>query len=167
MTQDHEKIGRRALICKYWKYKNGMLVSKLSEMFERERYISGLRIVSGGERYRIVSIKMEGCLFILSDQGYDNFAVNPEGDIYVPHFDDSATLGCLVDLVKTAWDDPTIGYYCTKDTKGYDLSEIWIVCSMKNGENGKISEGSSPVDALLGALEAAEYQTVENDLTLN
>lgn len=158
MVKEQEKIGRRALICKHWKFKRGMLVSRLSEIFSNDW---------GVLRYRIISIEVGGRVFILSDGGFDNFGINAEGDIFIPCFDDPATIGCLVDLVKTAWDDPTIGYYCTKDTKGYDLSNTWVVCSAKNVANPKIAEGSSPVDALLGALEAAEYQTVENDLTLN
>ena len=159
MPKDQEKSGRRALICKHWKFKRGMLVSKLSEMFSNDW---------GVLRYRIISVEVEGRVFILSDgHGYDNFAVNVEGDIFIPCFDDPATLGCLVDLVKTAWDDPTIGYYCVKNIEGYAVSSTWIVCSAKNVKSRKIAEGLSPVDALLGALEAAEYQTVENDLTLN
>lgn len=79
------------------------------------------------------------------DLGYGEYCTEyqPLKPNTFPDFRDAATRGCLLELVRIAWQDPKMFAQFTGDN--------WVVYSGRR----KISVGSTEVDALLAALEVA------------
>ena len=89
-----EALARRAAACKSW------------------RWLPGMRLRSIRAYLRVVGLNRDGSLRL----SWDDPGRPVEGDTYtvehiggaLPDLEDPATLGCLLVLVREAWDDQTI-----------------------------------------------------------
>lgn len=87
--------------------------------------------------------------------------VNLHG-IALPDFSDPATLGCLLALVREAWDDPSL-YLAPRFERDDDgsLGTRWVVCSLRHlgaivlPGRGPAGYGHTEAEALVCALENA------------
>lgn len=119
------------------------------------RWLSGMRLRSIRAYLRVVGLNGDGSLRL----SWDDPGRPVEGDTYtvehmggaLPDLTDPATVGCLLALVRAAWDDPHVYVLAN----GPD----WFTVRSPNGEGGWL--GPSPIDgsteaaALVAALEAA------------
>jgi hypothetical protein len=78
-------LGRRAVACKHWRWMRGMLTHRGSRVFETTKDQLGAEHV-----------------FIMKRDGFSSYLF-PE-DRHVPDLSDPATLGCLLHLVREAWE---------------------------------------------------------------
>jgi len=143
---------RRAVKCPPWRWMPGMLHSIPAGPIIRNHY------PETGRRWETQSPPYETRIFDnpLTDGGgllTGGYEGCPKSDTWLPRFDDAATFGCLVALVRTAWGDEN----AFADPRGG-----WHVCiSSKGPEHGHDIEidGDSEVDAWIAALEqAARYE---------
>jgi len=67
-------------------------------------------------------------------------------DLDVPDLRDPATLGCLLALVREAWDDPRL--VCVPWRLQWAVDRVWE-------NNGRLSVAHTEAEALVAALEAA------------
>jgi hypothetical protein len=92
-------------------------------------------------KMRVVSVE-HASLVVLDDE-FD-FVEITDGKA-IPDLDDPATLGCLLALVRRAWNDQRINTLPTTDGG-------WAVA---DGDDDWICTGTTEAEALVGALEAA------------
>lgn len=155
MTPELVALGRRAVACKAWRWVAGMLM--MPDGFPKERWLlcwvesgrgnAGAYQTSGGKWWGIAESEAD---LDLSE--------------WIPDLSDTATIGCLLALVREAWGDPhaSVGY-----CDGYDSVE-WAVTSPRvvirreidsTGPKGwmiaMIGDGDTEAEALVAALEAA------------
>jgi len=121
-----EDLGRRAVACKHWRWRDG---SKRVHAEHRWAWrLCGWRWFPCDERSNAVH---DSC-----------FAEA------IPDLSDPATLGCLLALVREAWNDHSL---CANDAGPYDLM-FWHVYT----DDRNVSEGcQTEAEALVAALEAA------------
>jgi len=119
-----EKLGQRAIACKHWQWKIGMSTSS---------------------NQRVIRIDSDG--YVLGYQSYINYLTQVTQDT-IPDLSDSATLGCLLVLVRAAWGDPfamLLGH-----------QSGWHVHIPRVDHD---YDGDTEAEALVEALEAASLQS--------
>lgn len=122
-----EDLTRRAVACKRW------------------RWITGQPVY---DRYRVYGIVLapidDDAIFVGSRAGSSWVPVN----YVLPLIDTPAGLGCLLALVRAAWNNP--GLVCRHDRDG--VRDWWVVSDAQCYWHGR---GETEVEALVVALEAA------------
>lgn len=129
MNEEMMALGRRAVACKGWRWLPGMRVT-LS---------SGLTLRLGEHD--------EGSLWWAIRDGGATFTVDMSRPSYTvaPDLNDGATLGCLLALVREAWDDPKA---YVRAGRGWEwVSDFYVERCPPRGE--------TEAEALVAALEAA------------
>ena len=77
-----------------------------------------------------------------------------------PDLSDPATLGCLLTLVREAWNDPTLGLFAARGGRSGRPARVWAFGGSRPRRRGwdkSIASAffGSEIDALVSALEAA------------
>ena len=122
MNPELETLARRAVACKHW------------------RWMPGMKALDG---YRVLTSKDDGYNFSSVDiDGYQDLAT----DWSTPDLSDPATVGCLLALVREAWDSPRIS------PVGTVLG--WVVYTPGDRYNHD-AYGATEAAALVAALEGA------------
>lgn len=140
------ELATRAVACKHWRWMPGMGMWV--------RYKTGVA-ARGRFLYRD-----ETYMHLLT---YDDEAGRPmkrrrlisDWSEALPDFDDPATLGCLLALVRKAWPiapATTAHHGCYDPQRGH--YHVWT-CSYCTGSSWEQTTGDSESEALLAALEAA------------
>tara|TARA_R110000868_G_scaffold45283_1_gene150401 strand:+ start:115 stop:492 length:378 start_codon:yes stop_codon:yes gene_type:complete len=122
-THDLEELARRSVACKRWRWMPGML----SE--------TGLRVTRRDDDGYVVGY-------------YENLSYIAQcvpGTL--PDLSDPATLGCLLALVREAWNNPNVTSYRTHPMTKNPPWKVEISMRLFCGDN--------EVEALVAALEAA------------
>ena len=78
-----------------------------------------------------------------------------------PDFSDPATVGCLLALVREAWNDPTLGLFAARGGRSGRPARVWAFGGRRPRRKGwdkSIASAffGSETDALVAALEAAQ-----------
>lgn len=115
------ELAKRAVACKHWRWMPGMLIAADDDID---------RVCIAWEDGMLECRDIE----IIGDQIAD----------VLPDLDDPATLGCLLALVRQAWDEPTLFVQA--------YGSIWSVC---NEDGDLLTDYSTESLALVAALEAA------------
>ena len=128
-------LAQQAIKCKGWRWMPGMLST------------CGRRIswVSGAALYQIGGLR-DGDTRARPDNG-------PLFHNALPDFDDPATVGCLLALVREAHEDPCVYVAPCAEKRADGTSPIWFVYTGRG--KGPIATGPTEAVALLAALEAA------------
>lgn len=122
------ELEQRAIDCPHWEWIPGMLTH------EGERIIYAGRL-DGLACYEIDARTVGGGIRTLSEQ--------------LPDFDDPATLGCLLHLVREAHGDSMLSVIATGDPRG-----PWVL----DNYTRDTPKCASYAEALVAGLEAAPYQ---------
>ena len=153
MTDEQIALARRAVACRGWRWMPGM-----------EFHLDGAGAMSSGWRVQSVQMRvLDGwahavrtviagpCEFILAPRGNihvrftdGTLSRKPSGTTMLPCIEDPATLGCLLALVREAWEDHTIV------AKADPEEDMWYVVT-RLGAAWSETEAAS----LVAALEAA------------
>jgi hypothetical protein len=131
MTEEQIELGRRAVACKGWRWMPGMLARDARWVLHR--------------------IQDDGSALDLSDDilerawGYSTKTLRPI-------FDDPATLGCLLALVREAWG----GDFEQMWLEWYPPLSRWGIQGAHAGARSiLLASGPTEAEALVAALEAA------------
>jgi len=124
MPVELEALARRAMSCKHWRWMPGMLTTQNFRLVE----IDPTLIVCDGRS--MMHFRTRICLTW-------------------PELTDSATLGCLLAVVREAWNDPTASVWFD-DTK-YGDGQMWM---WRAGDKGRCMYDTE-AEALVAALEGA------------
>ena len=135
MTPDLDALGRRAVACRAWKWAPGMR----GVLPDTPKWCGRVMSVGGaGKPWWSVS-ELRG----------------PWPKDALPDLSDAATLGCLLALVREAWDEPELYVRSSRD------DESWIVCAADHEGRERLMVlrsdpyRASEAEALVVALEAA------------
>jgi hypothetical protein len=136
MTDEQIALARRVVACKGWRWLPGTRTTDAMRVIHDETAFPG----------RPCAIR-EG-------SWVDTSPPRPLGDA-LPDLTDPATLGCLLALVREAWDDP--GFYTTcGDVRIKDTDLLgWDFFGNLRGKSCKGMLYRSEAEALVAALEAA------------
>lgn len=96
----------------------------------------------GGMRWRLGSDGEAQLMFLPEDLA----ELEGDGLVYLPDLSDPATLGCLLALVREAWDDQSVG-------TSYTRHEGWEATAPNGVEEWP--RGDTEAEALVAALESA------------
>jgi len=141
-----QKLAKRAVACKYWRWMPGM----------RVQYIDYGEPTDGHGRYLGLGIQAGDLCVQWEDhapRGHlgaswstpQNFRPAPHiFDVVLPDLDDPATLGCLLALVREAWGEPTA--HAVPDARG----DWYVQGEYVDDEHGR---GATEAEALVRALE--------------
>jgi hypothetical protein len=121
--EEIEELARRAVACKRWRWMPGMLSEKGLRVFRRDDdgYVVGY----------------------YANQEYICECVPGT----LPDLRDPATVGCLLALVREAWNSPSA---CLSMTEWVVGKPLWTISVWQ-----KLFSGRTEADALVAALEAA------------
>lgn len=131
MTHALEALGRRAVACKGW------------------RWLSGMLAADAGPAYPLSPQRLG-----------QQFARPSDGRTWLPDLSDPATLGCLLALVREAWE----GKHTTHAGRVYGTAITgtrWEACERigwvvaDDGGLGVFGRGATEAEALVAALAAA------------
>lgn len=130
-----KQLGLRATACKRWKWMPGMLLQWKPE---------------NGSHYRgrvcdTWSFKDDGDLYC---EGHEDRFTREELKAAWPDLNDPATLGCLLALVRAAWEEEDMGAF------RYD-EKRWCVEYTLGQNQHRAFYGATEAEALVAALEAA------------
>lgn len=129
------ELTKRALACPQWRWRPGMLT------------LSGLRVV-----------RVDADGYAIGVHGdYAGHVIELRGE-NLPDLDDPATRGCLLELVREAWGDPTMAAASSLTIEG----TRWRVDS-DDHPVGDLYDYPSEVSALVEALEQAGRGSGEED----
>ena len=126
MTDDLIKLGQRAVACKGWRWMPGMLAA--------------LDGIDGDYRARVCRVDNGRFWSDATTLPYDLTS-------YVPDLSDPATLGCLLALVREAWESPKANISWVTDDK--------CMVVFDTGHAQRFLLASTEAEALVAALEAA------------
>jgi hypothetical protein len=141
------ELARRAAACKHWRWMPGMAVAPSEDY--REARIDAL---VWGHHFNLTIIPTEdGPVYaVCPHYGHEHYDSFPQ-PFSLPDLTDPATLGCLLHLVREAWEDQW--FSCTKH------GPKWEILFGKNHSDRVIRLEemlfSSEAEALVAALEAA------------
>lgn len=133
MTDEQIALARRAVACKGW------------------RWMPGMRVCVPGDRGHITAVfdGDEGVtVFVCFDEETPSCRFEEEIGLLVPDLTDAATLGCLLALVREAWDKPLLGVAFDFDGGEWCVG-LWNRSYLWKGF------GKTEAEALVAALEAA------------
>ena len=99
MSNNLEELSRRAVACKHFRWIPGMLAL-------------------GHSKARVIEVE-DGEPYFYAD-GYRYPLVND-----LPDLADPATLGCLLALVREAWNDPTLGLFAVRGGRSGRPARVW------------------------------------------
>lgn len=135
MTEEQTILSKRAVACKGW------------------RWMPGMATVHGE---RVVTIDDDGTLRLAAPWVGTTVGLTAVRSFYdssgrcLPDLTDSATLGCLLALVREAWGMPT------GITVSYSSDEgLWGVSWSGSTHGGWCGRGTTEAEAFVAALEAA------------
>lgn len=143
MTSNFVELGRRAVACGHWRWMPGAVD-------QHGRRVLAVEVDEAG-----------GCrLHYASEAGrwwlpLDLWSRGVGGVEAVPDFDDAATKGCLVQLVREAWDDPML--HAEPEPDGSWMA--WFRVTPRVGH--RAGGGTTEAEALVAALEAAPAKAGE------
>lgn len=131
-----KQLGVRAVACARWEWMPGMMLQWKTE---------------NGSHYRgrvcdTWSFEDEGALYC---EGHEDRFTRDELKAAWPDLDDSATIGCLLALVRAAYRNDKLWAFPVEDARGE-----WSV-TIRNAPQ-KWFYGSTEAEALVAALEASE-----------
>lgn len=148
MTEEQLALARRAVACKGWRWMPGMAIAEMGL-----GCTSGLFICDHG---RVLDVRDDDGMQMVSasEYPYDDDGI-PEyrwaDATHVPDLTDPATLGCLLALVREAWNADWIYVVCDQMNDPEDGGYLWRVCVPWASDIVAPTEA----EALVAALEAA------------
>jgi len=154
MTEEEIALAKRAVACKGWRWMPGM-----------EFHLDGAGAMSSGWRVQSVQMRvLDGwahavrtviagpCEFILAPRGNihvrftdGTLSRKPSGTTMLPCIEDHATLGCLLALVREAWNDAKVHVLYVEGLYRWE-------CADRHNVHGS---GQTEAEALIDALEYA------------
>lgn len=128
MNDQMQALARRAVACRHWRWMAGMLLQ------------DGRRVVSHTrDGHEILYRRHDGSTIV------GCYGPLAEGNC-LPDLTDPATLGCLMALVREAWQDSDLVVERTPD---------WAACRWRIDRGMQGFYGNTEAEALVAALEAA------------
>lgn len=136
-----EQLGRRAVACKMWRWMPGMLL-----------------VTKSDNKFRLVENDFDA---------QDRWEWKGQYSTPVPDLRDPATLGCMLALVREAWDESEIvvvkdsweslnGWMIGTFREDYNpISHLSTICDGRFGKEHVSIYANSEAEVLLAALEAA------------
>lgn len=133
-----EQLNFRAAACKHWRFMPGMRVNVTVRRTEP-------------------TLQMPVRLSLTVRLGEEN-GLTSQGAL--PDLSDPATIGCLLALVREAWNDPTLGVAAARGGRSGRPATVWSLRGRKPHRRGfdkSVASGlfNSEAEALVSALEAA------------
>jgi hypothetical protein len=137
MTEEQIALARRAVACKGWRWMEGMgvvdgdgLKNRVTRVEPVDMYGDGLEVVPWEMVHRLVA---DSCCSQWREHGI------------LPDLTDAATLGCLLALVREAWNDAKVHVLYVEGLYRWE-------CADRHNVHGS---GMTEAEALVDALEYA------------
>jgi hypothetical protein len=134
MTDEQIALARRAVAFRGWRWMRGMAVRPVLED-------GSVEDVTG------VVVQFMGALPVVWWPDLNSRLIHTSQDHLLPDLTDPATMGCLLALVREAWDQKHITPQMT--------SKKWLLIYQGFGTPNRFFYGTSEVDVMVAALEAA------------
>lgn len=134
MTPALEALARRAVACKGW------------------MWMPGARGVCGDWSGRVASAGDGSVWWYTAGDPAGHLPVGREP---LPDFDDDATRGCLLAIVREAWGDPEISAVAMQGYDGDFGWRMYVPAAVQSGPDQDGFGGDTEAEALVAALEAA------------
>lgn len=143
MTEEQIALARRAVACKGWRWLPGMLAVRVEEPpFVSEGFDASKLL---NRTYRVLHITERGMVHCYAE------AFRAASTAYAPDLTDPATLGCVLALVREAWESPKANLSWVTDDK------CMVVFDTGHAQRFLLAdtEAEALVAALVDALESA------------